>query len=96
MIVSVKISFRLHLKTRRKTRLSCKNIINYMNYKGITILTILRSKPVTPIHFFRQRLEKQIRDLSFERDIWNSTSYSLGLKLIEGILILNGDKRLLT
>jgi len=37
-------------------------------------------------------LEKQIRDLSFERDIWNSTSYSLGLKLIEGILILNVDK----
>ena len=33
----------------------------------------------------RQRLEKQIKALTFERDIWNSTAYSLGLKLIEGI-----------
>ena len=32
----------------------------------------------------RQRLEKQIQALTFERDIWNSTAYSLGLKLIEG------------
>lgn len=31
----------------------------------------------------RQRLEKQIKALTFERDIWNSTAYSLGLKLIE-------------
>ena len=33
----------------------------------------------------RQRLEKQIKGLTFERDIWNATAYSLGLKLIEGI-----------
>ena len=35
----------------------------------------------------RQRLEKQIEALTFERDIWNSTAYSLGLKLIEGIFL---------
>jgi len=31
----------------------------------------------------RQRLERQIKGLTFERDIWNATAYSLGLKLIE-------------
>ena len=31
----------------------------------------------------RTRLEKQIKSLTFERDIWNSTAYSLAIKLIE-------------
>lgn len=31
----------------------------------------------------RVRLEKQIKSLIFERDIWNSTAYSLAIKLIE-------------
>ena len=31
----------------------------------------------------RVRLEKQIKSLTFERDIWNSTAYSLAIKLIE-------------
>jgi len=31
----------------------------------------------------RVRLEKQIKSLVFERDIWNSTAYSLAIKLIE-------------